>query len=147
MRLTVARGLVVLSALLLVPVTSLAQEAALSGSVSDSTGAALPGVTVVAVHEATGNTFESVTDDRGAYRIPVRVGSYKITVQLPGFATVTRAGVEVLVNQQAVTNFQMAPSTVQETITVSAEAPLVDTSRSRASGNINPRQLQELPVN
>src|SRR5262249_41580959 len=121
MQKTVARWLV-LGALLALPGVSFAQEATLSGSVSDSTGAVLPGVTVTAVHDATGNTFESVTDDRGGYRMPVRVGSYKITAQLPGFASATRTGVEVLVNQQAVTNFQLSPSTVQETVTVTGEA-------------------------
>ena len=55
-----------IAAVLLLPVTAFAQEATLSGTVSDSTGGALPGVTVRAVHEASGNSFEAVTDERGA---------------------------------------------------------------------------------
>jgi hypothetical protein len=107
----------------------------------------LPGVTVVAVHEATGNTFESVTDEAGRYRIAVRTGVYRLTVELAGFATVTRSGVEILLSQQALVNIQMKPSAIQETVTVTAEAPLVDVTQSRASGNIDPRQMQELPLN
>ena len=61
----------------------------------------LPGVTVIAVNEATGNRFEAVTDERGIYRIPARVGAYRITAELPGFTTVTRTGVQLLVGQTA----------------------------------------------
>jgi hypothetical protein len=53
-----------------------AQEAVLTGTVSDSTGAVLPGVTITATHAATGNVFTGVTDDRGIYRISARVGAY-----------------------------------------------------------------------
>ena len=71
---------------------------------------------------------------------------YRIAVELQGFATVNRS-VELLVGQQAVINLQMAPSTVQETVTVTAEAPLLDMTSSTLSGNVDPRQMQDLPVN
>ena len=119
----VRRFLIVGALLLMLPVTGYAQEATLTGTVTDSTGAVLPGVTVTAVNEATGNTFNGVTDERGIYRIPVRVGAYQITVELQGFTTVTRTGVQLLVGQTAALNMQMSPSTVQETVTVTAEAP------------------------
>src|SRR5437764_452351 len=70
-----SRLLIVLTVLLALPASGWAQDAALSGTVSDSTGGVLPGVTVTALHEASGNTFVSVTDERGAYRIPVRTGT------------------------------------------------------------------------
>ena len=57
------------SAVLMVPLTTSAQEAVLSGTVIDSTGAVLPGVTITAVNTATGNTFVAVTDERGVYRV------------------------------------------------------------------------------
>ena len=107
----------------------------------------LPGVTVTAVNEATGNTFNGVTDERGIYRIPVRVGAYQITVELPGFTTVTRTGVQLLVGQTASLDMQMTPSTVQETVTVTAEAPLLNVTTSSLGGNVDPQQVQELPVN
>ncbi len=73
--------LVIVGAFVALPMAGFAQEATLSGTVADSTGAVLPGVAVTAVHEASGNTFETVTDGRGTYRIPARVGTYRVTVQ------------------------------------------------------------------
>ena len=84
------------------PVAGYAQEAVVSGIVRDATAGVLPGVTVTAIHEATGNTFEAVTDDGGAYRIP-RMETYRVTAAITGFATVTpRIGLELLLGQQAV---------------------------------------------
>jgi hypothetical protein len=141
------RFVIVLVSLLFVPGAALAQQdAVLSGIVTDTTGGVLPGVVVRAVHEATGNSFEGVTDEAGRYRLAVRVGVYRIASELSGFAAVTRAGIEVLVGQEVTANIEMKPATLQESVTVTAEAPLVDVTRSRASGNIDPRQMQELPV-
>src|SRR5437016_3463556 len=84
--------------ILSLPAVAHAQEAAVSGTITDSSGAVLPGVAVRAVHEATGNAFETVTDERGAYRLAVRVGAFRVTAQLQGFNTMTRA-VELLVGQ------------------------------------------------
>ena len=125
------KRLVFALAALLLPLAAAAQEATLNGTVTDSTGSVLPGVTVQALHEASGNTFMAVTDGRGAFQLPVRVGTYKITVQLQGFTTVTQSGVEVLVGQTATVNVQMSPSTLAETITVTGESPLVETTSSR----------------
>ena len=141
------KQLVLIAAILAIPLTSAAQqEAVLSGTVTDTTGGVLPGVVVRAVHEATGNSFEAVTDEAGGYLLPVRVGTYRISAELSGFSSPMRAGVEVLVGQQVSVNIQMQPATLQESVTVTAEAPLVDVTRSRVSGNIDPRQMQELPV-
>jgi hypothetical protein len=138
---------IAVGALLALPALVYSQEAAVVGTVSDSTGGVLPGVTIIAVHEATGNTFTTVTDGRGTYRLPLRIGPYRISAELSGFATVTRTGVELLVGQQAAVNLQMAPSTLQETVTVSAEAPLLDVTTSSLAGNIDAKQMAELPLN
>src|SRR5688572_4465582 len=134
------------AAILLVPVMALAQEATITGTVTDATGGVLPGVTVTAVHEATGNTFVGVTDERGIFRIPARVGGYRLTAELSGFTSVTRSGVNLLVGQTAAVNMQMTVTGVAETVTVTGEAPLINTTQSTISGNIDPRQVQELPV-
>ena len=97
---------------LTVPAISFAQEATIGGTVKDSTAAVLPGVAIRAVHEATGTTFEGFTDDRGNFRIPVRIGVYRITAELAGFAMLQRAGIEVLVGQQLALNLVMMPSTI-----------------------------------
>src|SRR6185436_12839583 len=140
------RGFIVLGALLALPAMAFAQDSVLTGTISDTTGAVLPGVTVQAVNEATGNNYEGVSDGQGVYRIPVRVGVYKITADLSGFGTVTRTGVQLLVGQTITMNLQMAPSTLQETVTVTGEAPLIETQSSELGGNIDPRQVQDLPT-
>ena len=132
---------------LVFPLGAHAQEQILSGTVTDTTGAVLPGVVVKATHTASGNTFEAVTDERGGYRVPVRTGLFDLTVELPGFTTVTRSGLELVVGQSAVVNFQMAVSSVQETVTVTGESPLVDVTTSRVSGVVDSNQMSELPVN
>ena len=91
--------LIVLRAVLALPATVFAQEAVLTDAITDSTGAVLPGATVTAVNEATGNNYETVTDAAGVYRIPVRVGVFKVTANLAGFGEVMRAGVQLLVGQ------------------------------------------------
>jgi hypothetical protein len=146
MQSSVVRRLILLGAMLALPALVFAQEATLTGTITDSTGGVLPGVTVVAVNEASGNQFESVTDARGVYRIPARVGTYRITASLTGFSTVNRTGVSLLVGQTATVNVQMAPSTLQETVTVTGEAPLIETTTSKLAGNIDPKQVEELPV-
>src|SRR6267378_343155 len=145
MRFAIVRPLLLLCAMLLQPAFLFAQEAVLTGTITDATGAVLPGVTVQAVHESSGNTFEAVTDGRGVYRIPARIGTYKISAQLAAFGTVTRQGVELLVGQTLTLNLQMSPSTLQETVTVTGEAPLIATQSSSIGGTIDPRQMSELP--
>ena len=134
------------AALVLIPIGVFAQEAVILGTVTDSTGAVLPGVTVTAVHQATGNRFTTITDDRGTYRVLARVGGYEVVAELPGFTTVTRSGLQVLVGQTITVSLQMAPSTVEETVTVTGETPLLSVSTSSLGGNVDPQQVQELPV-
>ena len=133
-------------AVLALPARGYAQEAVLLGTVSDATGAVLPGATVTAVNEATGNTFVAVTDEGGRYRIPVRTGTYKLTTELAGFTTVTRSGIELLLGQTITVSVLMAPAAVAETVTVAGEAPLINTASSALGGNVDPRQVAELPV-
>ena len=100
------------------------------GAVRDNTGAVLPGVTVTATSEAQGTKYVGVTDERGLYRIIVRPDVYRVTAELLGFTTVTRQGVEILLGKQVALNLDMAVSGIQESVTVTGEAPLVDTSSS-----------------
>ena len=126
MRSILVRCLLLVCALVALPASGFAQEAVLSGTVSDSTGGVLPGVTVTAVHEATGNRFVGVTDERGMFRIPARIGTFNLTAELQGFNTVTLTGITLLVGQTATVPMQMAVSSLQETVTVTGEAPLLD---------------------
>src|SRR5687768_2614807 len=146
MRVDFVKGMLLALAFLALPVAGYAQDAALTGTVTDATGGVLPGVTVTAVNEATGNTFVGVTDGTGSFRIPARVGAYRITAELSGFTTVQRTGVQLLVGQTINVDMQMNPSTIQETVTVTAEAPLIEVTTSSLGGNIDPAQVQDLPV-
>jgi hypothetical protein len=141
------RGLLITVAILiLAALPSYGQEATFTGTATDSTGSVLPGVTITAVHEASGNVFTTVTDERGQFRMPVRVGAYSIKAELSGFSTVNRT-VQILIGQTAAIDMQFSPSSVQETVTVTAEAPLVDTRGSTVAANIDPRQVEQLPLN
>jgi hypothetical protein len=144
MRSSVGR-LVLIGILAMLPSRAFAQEATFNGVITDSSGAVLPGVTVTALLEATGNTFVAVSDERGFYRIPVRVGTYRITAELPAFATVERPAIQILTGQTSTINMQMSPSTLQETVTVTGEAPLLKVATSSLGGNIDPTQVQEMP--
>jgi hypothetical protein len=130
----------------LMPAAAIAQEATLSGTVVDSTGGVLPGATVTAVHVATGNTFVAVTDEHGTFRLPVRTGKFQIQTVLSGFTAPNRA-IEVLVGQTAVVTVEMSPAAFESSVTVGGTAPLVDTASSTLASNVDPRQMQELPLN
>jgi hypothetical protein len=142
------RTLLVAGAIVFWPGILAAQDVALSGIVTDATEAVLPGVTVIAVLTDTGTTFSGLTDASGHYLInALRTGTYTIRVELPGFSSVIRENISLLVGQRAVLDFKMTMATVQETITVSASAPLVDLTQSKVGGNIDQRQMQDLPIN
>ena len=134
-----------LGALVLLPTLAHAQEASVSGVITDATNAVLPGVSVQAQNQTTGNSFETITDGTGAYRLPLRIGRYRLTATLQGFATVTRE-IELLVGQAAVVNLQLSVTGVSESIAVTAETPLIDTTSSTFGGNIDSRQMDSLPV-
>lgn len=123
-----------------------AQEVSVAGTVTDSTGAVLPGVVIRATHAASGASVEVVTDARGGYRLPLRTGTYRIEATLAGFRPVSRIGLELLLGQQVTVDFELSPEALAETVTVTGEAPLVDVSQSRGTGNLDPRQVSELPV-
>ena len=147
MNLRTMKCLAIVVSLIMLPIGASAQEAAISGVVTDTTGGVLPGVAVVAVHVDTGNVFETVTDGTGSFRVPARIGAFEVTVALPGFTTVTQTGLQLQVGQQAAMTFEMAPATLEETITVTGEAPLLETTTSTVGSNIDANQMSELPVN
>ena len=143
---SVLGSLLVLVMIVALPAMGYAQDSTITGTAVDSTGGVLPGVTLTATNVDSGNTFVAVSDDRGNFRLPVRIGNYRISAELAGFATINRT-VQMLVGQTSILNFQMSPSTLQETVTVTGEPPLVDTTTSTVGSNIDPRQMSELPLN
>ena len=141
------RSLFVLAMILTLPVAASAQDATITGTVTDTTGGVRPGVSVTAVHEASGIQFEAVTDERGLFRMPARIGTYRVNAELAGFGSVTRPGVPVSVGQTVTLSLQLSPSGVQESVTVTGEAPLLDVNTSSLGSNITQAQMEELPLN
>lgn len=142
-------GLVVLAAAcLLVPAIVLGQAStgSLTGSFTDGK-APLPGVAVTVTNPATGFTRGTVTDAEGNFRFPsLLVGSYTLKGELSGFATVTAEGVEVVIATERKLDVTMKTSKIAEQVTVTAEAPLVETSPSIGTV-VSQNQLQTLPLN
>ena len=120
-------GVALLPALL--PAAASAQTSAIAGSVKDTSGAVLPGVTVEASSPALIEKMRSaVTDGAGQYKITtLRPGMYTVTFTLPGFSGVKRENVELTSDFTATINADLKVGAVEETITVSAESPVVDT--------------------
>ena len=133
--------------ILFLPSFVYAQDATVIGRVLDSTDAVLPGVTVTALNPADGTTAFGVSDESGNYRLAVRPGTYSITAELPGFESAVRENMELSVGASVTLDLRMRLAGVAETITVTGQAPLVDTSTSRVGGVIDRRQVEELPVN
>ncbi|HKS26122.1 MAG TPA: TonB-dependent receptor [Thermoanaerobaculia bacterium] len=140
-------ALIVLS--LLIPTFLLAQTSAgaLGGRVADESGGALPGVTVTATNSATGFSRNVVTGSDGAYRFQaLPVGTYNVTADLSGFTSVTTRNVDVSVATERTINFTLKQASVKEQITVTAEAPLVETSPAVGT-TISQREMENLPLN
>ena len=119
----------------------------LVGRVPDTRGAALPGATVTATQKETGLVRNTVTESDGSYRLPsLPIGTYTVEVELNGFATVSIDNVTLNVASQREINVDMNTSTVAETINVTAEAPLVQTTPA-VGAVIDQKQLENLPLN
>ena len=125
----------------------LAQEASLGGSVVDGTKAALPGATLTATMLDTGRVTTAVSDERGEYRLRgLAPGRYKIQAELSGFSTIIVPEIELLVGQNRSLPFAMQVASLSETLTVTGESPLVDISSTQVAGNVDRRQMEELPL-
>ena len=134
--------------LVFVPAAAWAQSS-ITGVVRDSSGGVLPGVTVEASSPALIEQVRSiVTDTQGLYRIvDLRPGPYTVTFTLPGFTTVKRTGIELRAEFTATVDIELQVGSLAETITVSGEAPLVDTRSARAQTQYAAETLQALPGN
>jgi hypothetical protein len=120
----------------------------ISGSVMDSTGAVLPGARVAILNEDTGITRAAVTDGSGRYTAAsLSVGNYKVTVTQEGFQTEVRSGIVLTVGRQALVDFQLQVGSVTQTVEVTGEAPLVDTTQSAVSALVTTETISELPLN
>jgi hypothetical protein len=120
----------------------------IEGVVADAQQAVLPGATVTVRNTATNLTRVITTDERGRFvaRALPPEGRYDITVELPGFATEVRQNLTFNAGQNAVLNFGLKLSTVQETVTVAGEASVVQTTSAEVSSTVDRTAFENLPV-
>jgi hypothetical protein len=124
-----------------------AQEASVAGIVVDESKAVLPGVTVIATDLQTSRQFTAITSDRGEYRLlGLNPGRYRILAELAGFAPTAADDLELLVGQNATMTFTLKVATVSEDVIVTGQAALVDTTQARVAGNVDRRQMEQLPI-
>src|SRR5215471_16257206 len=141
------KAIPVLIAFVVIPTMAYAQ-ASIVGTVKDSSGAVMPGVSVEASSSALiEKTRSVVTNESGQYSIEsLRPGSYTVTFALPGFSSVKREGIELAGTFIATVNAEMKVGGLAETVTVSAEAPLIDTANTRDQQVISSQTVGEIPT-
>ncbi len=120
----------------------------LVGNVLDPAGAAMPQATVVATNVNTGIVNQTKTETDGAFVFPsLPSGSYNVRVEQPGFRTAISSGVEVMVAQSTRVNFVLEVGALEETVTVTSEAPLVESTTSDLGQVVDQARVQSLPLN
>jgi hypothetical protein len=120
----------------------------IQGAVTDPSGAALPGVTVEAKNLGTGVVQTTITNSEGRYTAPdLGLGDYEVQATLAGFQTVIRRGITLRVGSQALVDFQLPVGNLQESITVTGAAPMVDTVSSALGAVVEQKQIADLPLN
>ena len=118
------------------------------GVVRDSTGALLPGVTLVLLNVETGVERHTVTNEGGRYRIPaVAAGAYTLRASLEGFATVERKGLTLEVGQVLGIDIDLPLAGLSEGVTVTAAAPIVERGRTQGGAVVSRTEIENLPSN
>jgi outer membrane receptor protein involved in Fe transport len=145
------RTLLAAALLLLIPIAYVSAQVTTStlvGLVRDTSGAVIPGATVVATHEGTGVSREGVTDANGEFVFSALPnGPYAVRVELTGFKTLQNRGMQLGAGQTVRQTFTLEVGTLTETVTVAGEAPLIETAASLQSDSLGAQEVTELPVN
>jgi len=122
------------------------QTGEIFGKVTDGSGAVLPGVTVTLTGPVLLQPLTAVTSETGTYQFPrLSIGTYSVRFELVGFKTVVNEDIFVTVGFSAAVNAQMGISTVQETITVTGQSPIVDTRNTGTKQTFTNELLQSIP--
>jgi len=144
------RGLAILS-VLIVSLTGVmigqSNQGSIAGSVSDSTGAAVPHAAITAKSRETGAVLTAESSEGGSYRFPaVSLGTYDVSVTVPGFKKASYSGVIVQVNTISTLDITLEVGSSNEQITVEASAPSVQAESSELGGVVSTKQVIELPL-
>jgi outer membrane receptor protein involved in Fe transport len=120
----------------------------ISGTITDPSGAVLPNVKVEVLNEGTGVSRTVATDAAGRYSAPMLpVGNYKVSGSIEGFQTELRSGIVLTVGREATIDMRMQVGAVSQTVEVTGEAPLVQTTEATVSYTITSQTIRELPLN
>ena len=118
----------------------------IQGRIVDAQGAVLPGVTVTATSPAMLGAQTTVSSETGNYRFPaVPPGTYELTFELAGFNTLKRSGIIITLGFTAQVNVELALATLQETVNVTGDSPVIDSSATRVVQTFKLEQLQAIP--
>jgi len=130
------------------PLSRAQVSASINGTVTDASGAPVPGATVTAKNTETGAVRSVITDDAGRYQIVwVAVGQYEVAVTKPGFQEAIRSGIQLVVGQEASVDLKLQVSAVQAEVKVTEDAPTVSTTTRDISGLVGEQQVKDLPLN
>jgi len=143
-------ALVAILALMPVALARAAQvtTATLSGIITDDTGGALPGATVTIRALETDAVRVLTTDPEGRYRaVALEPGSYDVSVELQGFQTTRLPGIKLSIGRNLTLNVTVGVGRVEDVVTVSGEASVIDTTRSSVSAVVDAQQIRDLPLN
>jgi hypothetical protein len=122
------------------------QTGEIFGRLTDRSGAVLPGVTVTVAGPALIQPRVTITSETGTYRVPeIPIGTYSVTFELPGFRTMVMQDIRITIGFRAQVNGELELSTVQETVTVTGESPLIDTRETGAKTTFDIETLQNIP--
>ena len=122
--------------------------AEIAGVVRDTSGAVLPGAVVTATHADSGTVFERVTDTEGRFFLPaLRIGSWDLSVALPGFATQEQKGVVLEIGRSLTVEFTLAVQGLEEQVVVQSVVPVLQTTTSEISDVIENREVVQIPLN
>jgi len=120
----------------------------IEGTVKDGSGGALPGVTLLVANEQTGVSRTLVTDAEGRYRArDLALGQYRVEASLEGFQKVLRRGVVMTIGREAIVDFELPIGALADSITVTGDAALVNTTSSAMTALVAREQMADLPLN
>jgi hypothetical protein len=140
-------SLVTLTILFVSTAFAQATTAALTGRVSDSLGNVVPNATVVVTNKGTAQTRTVVTNSDGEYSVTeLAPGRYSVTVEAPSFSKALLEEIELNVGNRQTVNFDLKPGSVTETVEVTAEGNLIETTRSDIDTSITPKEIENLPL-
>jgi outer membrane receptor protein involved in Fe transport len=148
LKIRLSGALALLGLALLLPAMGNAQtiNGSISGAITDQNGSAVPGVLIKVTKVGTGSTREATTDSEGLYRIVgLPVGVYSVRVEQAGFQSQVNERIEVRVAIDATANFSLKAAGVQEVVTVTETAVLLETTQSQVVKTVNTRTILELP--